>query len=48
MFFDTKFLNNNEIQLILEKTADGDEKSGFLYTIFLSATSMTIGWVSAN
>lgn len=25
-FFDTKFLKDNEIQLVLEKTADGDER----------------------
>lgn len=28
MFFDTTFLKNNEIQLLLEKTVDGDEEKG--------------------
>ena len=30
MFLDTKFLKNNEIQLILEKTADGDEMKNWV------------------
>ena len=30
MFLDTKFLKNNEIQLILEKTAEGDEMKNWV------------------
>ena len=30
MFLDTKFLKNKEIQLILEKTADGDEMKNWV------------------
>lgn len=30
MFLDTKFLKNNEIQLILEKTTDGDEAKNWV------------------
>ena len=45
MFLDTAFLKNDEIQLVLEKTVDGnEEKSGFLPIIFLSAASMALKW----
>lgn len=30
MFLDTAFLKNEEIQLLLEKTADGDEKRNWV------------------
>lgn len=30
MFFDTTFLKNDEIQLVLEKTVDGDEEKGWV------------------
>lgn len=30
MFFDTDFLKNDEIKLVLEKTADGNDKKGWV------------------
>lgn len=34
MFFKAKFLKNNDLQLILEKTADGDEKKKWVPTYY--------------
>ena len=44
MFLDTKFLRNSEIQLILEKTADGDEQKNWVpvYYFFISDLKGTI------
>lgn len=45
MFFDTSFLKNNEIQLVLEKTENGDkEKTGFLLIIFPLTAPMELRW----
>lgn len=39
MFFDTAFLKNDEIQLLLEKTADGDEKRNWVPAYHFSICS---------
>ncbi len=43
MFLDTSFLKNNEIQLLLEKTVDGDEKRNWVpaYHFFISSLDGT-------
>lgn len=43
MFLDTAFLKNDEIQLLLEKTVDGDEKRNWVpaYHFFISSPNGT-------
>lgn len=43
MFLDTAFLKSDEIQLLLEKTADGDEKRNWVpaYHFFICSLNGT-------
>lgn len=40
MFLDTGFLKNDEIQLVLEKTVDGDEERNWVPAYHFSISSL--------